>query len=368
MGHKNLIYSSPKCYYDVIAIAGFDSTIIRLGKAWSWGRNDSGELGNNTIVSVSTPIAVCGNHVFCKIAGSNHRTYIAIDNNNKSWGWGYNGLGNLAINSVVSVSTPVAIYGTHIFNHVKGAYFHFLALDSTGAAWCWGQGTQGEMGNNLKVNYSTPVAVLGNHVFCKITAGRQTNIGLTNNGLAWSWGRNLNGVLGNNVNVAQSTPVAICGNHSFIEIETNMQVSIGIDNLDQTWVWGRADLGALGDNTLVDKCTPVLLYGNHVFKKVAVGWQTTFGLDKSGILWSWGNSAYGELGLNNTGVTYSTPVAVLGNHIFKDVIVNQYNVIAIDTQSNIWSWGRGDFGQIGDNSVVCRSIPVAILGTAWKQL
>ena len=34
----------------------------------------------------------------------------------------------------------------------------------------------------------------------------------------------------------------------------------------------------------------------------------------------------------------------------------------------LWSWGRNNFGQLGDNTVICRSSPVQIPGTSWNDV
>ena len=90
--------------------AGFNSNLLITNKynAWSWGNNVYGQLGDNTNINRSTPIAVCGNHTFAAIsAGYNHS--LAIDNTGKAWSWGYNYFGQLGDNTVTSKLTPVAV-------------------------------------------------------------------------------------------------------------------------------------------------------------------------------------------------------------------------------------------------------------------
>ena len=76
------------------------------GKAWTWGYNNWGQLGNNTTSNEQTPIAVYGNKTFCEIKLGNQYA-MGLDNNGKSWGWGYNTWGALGIINITL--TPILI-------------------------------------------------------------------------------------------------------------------------------------------------------------------------------------------------------------------------------------------------------------------
>ena len=78
------------------------------GRAWAWGINAQGQLGNNTIISQRTPVSVLGTtKTFCQIAGGTAHT-IALDKNGRSWGWGQNANGQLGDNSSNKL-TPVRV-------------------------------------------------------------------------------------------------------------------------------------------------------------------------------------------------------------------------------------------------------------------
>jgi alpha-tubulin suppressor-like RCC1 family protein len=75
-------------------------------------------------------------------------------------------------------------------------------------------------------------------------------------------------------------------------------------------------------------------------------------------LWSWGSGAEGKLG-NNSTVSRSSPGTVAGGGT---------NSSGIKTDGTLWLWGSDSHGQLGDNSTVNRSSPVTTSGggTNWK--
>ena len=301
-------YESPPPTVRFTIISGGDSHSLYIDNSvqtWSWGRNDYGQLGDNTIVTKRTPVAVCGNHTFCSIDGGVQHS-LGVDNNGQAWSWGKNGTGQLGDNTIVTKSTPVAVCGNHTFCSIGGGfdnlsvsrYGHSFGVDNNGQVWSWGYNNSGELGDNTIVSKSTPVAVCGNHTFCSINGGFHYSFGIDNNGQAWSWGHNYYGQLGDNTTTSKRTPVAVCGNHTFCSIDGGEYHSLGIDNNGQVWSWGSNNDGQLGDNRSTNKCTPVAVCGNHTFCSIGAGEYHSLGIDNNEQVWSWGSDYYGQLGDN----------------------------------------------------------------------
>ena len=186
------------------------------GQVWSWGRNLYGTLGNNSTVDYSTPVSICGaKKTFCSITASENIS-MGIDHQGQVWSWGENFSGELGNNSKVSYSTPVSVCGIKkTFCSISAPYGGGFSsgIDYQGQVWSWGYNNHGELGhNNSMVSYSTPVKLSGvKKTFCSITGGYLYSIAIDYHGQLWSWGTNTNGKLGNNSTVDNSTPVSICG-------------------------------------------------------------------------------------------------------------------------------------------------------------
>jgi alpha-tubulin suppressor-like RCC1 family protein len=87
-------------------------------------------------------------------------------------------------------------------------------------------------------------------------------------------------------------------------------------------------------------------------------------------LWVWGLGTSGELG-NNDLTNRSTPVTTFaGGTNWKQVSSGDTHTAAIKTDGTLWSWGLGSFGRLGTNDLTNRSTPVTTFagGTNWKQV
>jgi alpha-tubulin suppressor-like RCC1 family protein len=368
--------------YTPIAVSGTTKTFCQIstsfynslgidfrGKVWSWGRNNFGQLGINSTVSNSTPIAVLGtNKTFCQISGGKLYS-LGIDFRGKLWSWGYNQQGQLGVNSILSKLTPVAVLGTNkTFCQISISDSHSLGLDFRGKLWSWGQNTYGQLGDNSIIGKCTPVSVYGNRTFCKISAGGNHSLGLDFHGKLWGWGGNTESQLTGYAN--KSIPMSTV-NKTFCKISTGVDHTIGIDFSGTAWSWGRNDQGQLGDNTIISKIIPNSVYGNKTFCKISGGYVGgpiqghSLAIDNRGILWSWGNGSRGQLGVGSV-LSKRTPVAVCGNHTFCHITAGYLFSLGIDQYGKGWSWGHGfpaNIGQLGDNTTTQKTTPVAICGS-----
>ena len=97
--------------------------------------------------------------------------------------------------------------------------------------------------------------------------------------------------------------------------------------------------------------------------------QVTYSFDTRAIinqLWSWGYGGTGKLGQNNR-TSYSSPVQVPGS--WKSIAANQ-NISAINTDGELYIWGWNTSvasGMLGLNDTANRSSPTQIPGT-WSRV
>ena len=76
---------------------------------------------------------------------------------------------------------------------------------------------------------------------------------------------------------------------------------------------------------------------------------------------AWGDNTNGRLGANTT-VAKSTPVILSSSVLFQYISTSfgGNSTFAIDYGNNLWAWGIGTSGVIGDNSTVAKCTPVLI--------
>jgi alpha-tubulin suppressor-like RCC1 family protein len=177
------------------------------GTLWAWGRNQNGQLGDNSRINRSSPVQIAGSTWLQPTAGQIATVVRTTDG--AVWGWGYiQSFGNAAGTSRSSPGQIGAgITWTNVSMHSEGG--HLLALDSLNRAWAGGIGNYGATGqNNTTSNQQIGVNQIAG-TWLSLSAGAYGGVGVKDNGSLWAWGRNGRGAVGNNAVADVSSPVQI---------------------------------------------------------------------------------------------------------------------------------------------------------------
>jgi alpha-tubulin suppressor-like RCC1 family protein len=298
------------------------------GTAYCWGRNTSGQLGDNSTTLRTAPVPVVTTLKFAVLdAGGSHTC--ALTSTGVGYCWGLNDRGQLGDGTTTNRSAPVAVTGGHIFESIVAGGFetdfdsgHTCAVVSNGVAYCWGHNERGQLGigsgglgSEDLTPHPVPTLVTGSHVFDVVTAGlgRHT-CGLTDAGAAYCWGENTFGALGNGLQIDSNLPVAVSGGLAFEQLIAGGFIghTCALTASDDAYCWGENERGQVGDGTAVDRLTPVAVAGDHSFTSIDAGFRHTCGLVATGNLYCWGSGAAGQLGNNSTSQS-NVPVEVAGN-------------------------------------------------------
>ena len=194
-----------------------------------------------------------------------------------------------------------------------------------------------------------------------------------NDGTLWGCGFNNYGQLGDNTSSNRSSPVTTAGggtNWKQVACGGNLHTA-GIKTDGTLWTCGYNTDYSLGDYTGVNKSSPVTtVAGGTNWKQVACGSYHFAAIKTDGTLWTWGVNNYGSVGDGTTTVRKSSPGTVSGGGTnWKQVSCSNYHTAAIKTDGTLWTWGWGDFGQLGDGTQSSRLSPVTTAGgTNWKQV
>lgn len=198
------------------AAGGFHSCALTTdGDIWCWGRNTAGQLGDGTTTNSSTPVQVsrpAPDVAFTSVtAGFQHTCATASDG--KAYCWGRNDHGQLGDGATLSASTPVAVAwpaDAPALTSVSAGKWHTCGVAGDGRAWCWGRNDAGQLGNGTTDDSSLPVQVGGQvaaEPLVSVSAGTRHTCAAGQNSLAYCWGANGAGQLGDGTTTSSTTPV-----------------------------------------------------------------------------------------------------------------------------------------------------------------
>ncbi len=141
--------------------AGYSMTcaLKQTGLVKCWGDNSFGQMGNGN-VAFATPMNVAMvTQAVSLAAGAEAQHSCAILSNGTARCWGVNNAGQLGDNSVATRNTAVAVSGIAGATAMATGYYHTCAVLTGGAAKCWGYNVNGQLGDTTATNHSLPTAV-----------------------------------------------------------------------------------------------------------------------------------------------------------------------------------------------------------------
>lgn len=384
------------------------------GKVFCWGRNNRGQLGDNSTTNRSNPTpvyvgtsgspgALYGRYVTDIATGGEHTCAIA---DGGVFCWGANGSGRLGDGTQTDRSVPVVVPSlapSQAYNatHISAGGYHTCAI-AQATAYCWGRNGEGQLGNGSPSNpnqgqpasnayYSTiPVTVTGStYLASVITAGENHTCAVIDN-RAYCWGGNSNtytgGRLGNAVdgpNGNRNTPQVVRANNgdalyqkAVTAIAAGASQSCAIAE-GKLYCWGLNSAGEVGDGTTAARTVPVAvttsglsaLPSTAVVSSVAMGIFTggtnefTTCAVATGKAYCWGRNNQGQLG-NGANTDSAYPVAVSSGGVLSgknvtSVMPGSPYACAI-ANGRAYCWGNNADGQLGNGTTTDTNIPYRV--------
>jgi len=168
------------------------------GRVKCWGSNESGQLGDGTTISSTTPVDVAGlaEPVAMLAAGEDHNC--AITRSGAAFCWGAGGNGQIGDGHAWSTSRPTAVVGLESGVSAIGSGNLFnCALHADGEVVCWGDNSWGQLGDGSRERRLAPNKVNGlPGRAIALAAGDQHACVVLEGGALYCWGDNFSGQLG----------------------------------------------------------------------------------------------------------------------------------------------------------------------------
>ncbi len=242
-----------------VAAGAYHSLAVKGGAVYAWGYNYYGQVGNNSLDNQTSPVQIAVSTlmtVSAVAAGTDHSLAI---NSGKAYAWGRNDNGQIGDASTTDRLTPVPIAASTLTNvaAVAAGGNHSLALHNQ-QVYAWGDNAYGEIGDGTTTQRTAPATVSGLTSATAIAAGNYFSLAVQC-GAVWAWGDNTYGQLGfDPLSVAGSSlPVLALARSDIVQVAAGSESSYALASDGTLWVWGDNSAGELGLGYFSDTFAPV---------------------------------------------------------------------------------------------------------------
>jgi alpha-tubulin suppressor-like RCC1 family protein len=309
----------------VIQVASSNSTqyaLLANGTVYAWGLGAHGQLGNGGSAASLTVAVKVRFPKGVRIADlptdvMPYATGLAEDTKGHAWGWGFDQSGQLCLGNNDQHLTPVELPFRHV-TAMAGAGDHAL-YDSSGTVYACGANAHGDLGDGSTEPSMMPVKVngLAGSPVRALVAAYNDSGALLGNGTYLDWGFNGEGQLGDgHIGLDSSVPVRVAlpqrvtqvteGGSYYDHGQTLVMLSGG-----SLRSWGNDSCGQLGDGATATQPSPIAFSPptGVTYERLATGGGTSYAVSTTGNVYSWGCGAHGQIGNGSTG-NELTPVLV----------------------------------------------------------
>jgi alpha-tubulin suppressor-like RCC1 family protein len=295
--------------------------LLTNGELWAWGQGTHGQLGDGRDAnSFTAPVRVhfpAGATIsYIPTDAMPYDTGLAVDTRGNVWGWGFNQSGELCLGNRQSYDRPQELPLSAV-TALAGADGHAV-FDSRGTVYSCGRNNDGGLGTGKKTSSTVPVRVKGlpAGVVVKTLVSSWENAGaVLANGAYYDWGYDGAGQLGiGTINVSSDVPVKVSlpgpvaqvaeGGSSADNGQTIVMLADG-----SLYAWGNDTWSQLGDRGTFRQPSPVPIHPptDVTYAVIASGGASSYAIDTAGNVWAWGKGTRGELG-DGTTQKSATPV------------------------------------------------------------
>ena len=345
--------------------------ISRRGELFTWGLSSSGELGHGTWspTEVSIPKLVTSfgkTRIVSVCAGSNHT--LAISEVGHVWSCGRNRHGQLGQGHMIDEAAFFLVddLRNDRIVSVAAGKFHSMALASDGKLFTWGDNSGGQLGLNNLVDHPSPVLVdyldpgtlrRGARVTA-IAAGGYHSFALTVSGQLMATGRHKEGQLG-------VGSVSVNGIKQFRRVSFNqcrsgvstrvIQVQCGyLHSIALIQVNGKRQLRSCGDNS---------------FGQLGLDYSPHNGVSPSGVFLGHPRvDTFRTINIPPIRAKYSKSGSGRPRVVKYDqepvtcIVSGDWHSGAITEGGLLFTWGRGDSGQLGHGNDISYWQPEPLSG------
>ena len=316
---------------DIAAGTNHNLALDSDGNLWTWGNNESGQLGDGTTINSNVPIQIMRGHKFKKISAGNNCS-AAIDVNGYLYGWG-----NSANPTKTSHITPTLVSDSTTYIDLN---CNFKGTQTTASSE-----SKFYFGNYYTTNADVlPSYTIDNTIFYQTSTSEYSKVIIDDNFICIDGYTHFDDFY---VNYTRY-------NHYYHDIFFISNTG-NIDYLNKSHPQSGY-LESYFDNLELVNLENIPMVNVSVRKLQELKSAptdycgTVFFVSQEGDIYSLGyNGSNNYLGSNETiGQTFSlTPIKIDSSAKFIKVSAGQSHVLALDEDGKVYSWGNNGYGQLG---------------------
>lgn len=368
----------------VMVTAGREHTcaLKRDGRVFCWGSNQHGQLAQSKLDSACVsdgkrvqcspvPLEVPLGVRFTMLSAGAYHT-CGLTDGLDAFCWGANGdaqLGEFSFGepTVEEIQTLLG------WTRISAGNAHTCALRSDGVAFCWGNNTLGQAGIGSASGSISPTRVRLSTRLLDLSAGEDRACGRAVDGTVYCWGGLWAGTDpgGADLLTPQPTPTAVQAAPQMSGLSTGGGATCGFDATGFGYCWGANMNGEIGDGTQTGSASPRRIASDVELIAVSAGGAHACGIAVSGVGLCWGDNSHGQLGAPGSSVTdrctramlpcSTRPVSVFGAQQFTSISAGLgAHTCGVTVRGNLYCWGAGGMGQLGDGRFVGSDIPIKV--------
>ncbi len=251
--------------YVLVQAGGASSCgLTSKGTVTCWGANDRGQLGDGSAVQSRSAAGdiewMVGGSVRGVTVGASHACALAADG--RAFCWGANDRGQLGDGTTGDRRTPAPVAGDARFIALAAGRAHTCGATAERQVLCWGENRDAQLGaRDQRANSTvpTPAALPAGAMAVAVTAGGAHSCALGSAGDAWCWGRNASGQLGRGTARGRGAPAPVRAPSPLAAITAAAAHTCAVTTAGEPLCWGAAGDGQLGDDARKARGAPAVV-------------------------------------------------------------------------------------------------------------
>ncbi|OCT71800.1 probable E3 ubiquitin-protein ligase HERC4 isoform X2 [Xenopus laevis] len=234
---------------------------------------------------------------------------------------------------------------------------------------CWGNASFGQLGlggiDEEVVLEPRRCDFFINKNVRDVGCGSRHTVFVLDDGTVYTCGCNDLGQLGHDKSRKKPDQVGALDAQTIVAVSCGEAHTLALNDKGQVFSWGHAAHGQIGLSVAEDYIRVPRniksLYDIQIVQ-VACGHHHSLALSKESDIYSWGQNQYGQLGLGSEIKKESAPrhIKSLAGIPFAHIAAGGGHSFVLTMSGAIFGWGRNKFGQLGLNDETDRSAPALL--------